>query len=217
MENALLNLAIYSLPIFLTLTMPIAFQAWIANRMGDPTPRQQGRLSWDPIRHMDWLGTVGLPAVFLLLSGGFGGMGFLIGWAKPLDISVSRFRSNAALFLVEMPLFVGPLFMAVLWVVFAKLLGYAGVQETFVASVSAAGVNVGLSFFAIALLPFPPMPLGNTILRNLPAKYLFKVLPVLQYAPFIIIALLILGVLNPYLRFMFGIGKAIVNALTFWL
>lgn len=217
MENALLNLAIYALPIFLTLTMPIAFQAWIANRMGDPTPRQQGRLSWDPIRHMDWLGTVGLPAVFLLLSGGFGGMGFLIGWAKPLDISVSRFRSNAALFLVEMPLFVGPLFMAVLWVVFAKLLGYAGVQETFVASVSAAGVNVGLSFFAIALLPFPPMPLGNTILRNLPAKYLFKVLPVLQYAPFIIIALLILGVLNPYLRFMFGIGKAIVNALTFWL
>jgi Zn-dependent protease len=217
MENALLNLAIYALPIFLTLTMPIAFQAWVANRMGDPTPRIQGRLSWDPMRHMDWLGTVGLPAMFLLLSGGFGGMGFLIGWAKPLDIDVRRLRSNTQLFLVEAPLFVGPLFMAVLWVLLAKVLGYAGVHESFVASVSEAGVNVGLSFFAISLLPFPPMPLGNTLLRNLPAKYLFKVLPYLQYAPFIILALLLLGVLNPYLRFVFGIGRGIVQALTFWL
>jgi Zn-dependent protease len=155
--------------------------------------------------------------MFLLLSGGFGGPSFLIGWAKPLEIEVRRFRSNLNLFLVEMPLFAGPLVMAVLWVLFAKLLGYAGVQEAFVASVSAAGVNVGLSFFAIALLPFPPMPLGNTILRNLPAKYLYKILPVLQYAPFIIIALLVLGVLNPYLRFVFGIGAVIVKALTFWL
>jgi Zn-dependent protease len=91
------------------------------------------------------------------------------------------------------------------------------VHETFVANVSAAGLNVGLSFFAIALLPFPPMPLGNTILRNLPAKYLFKILPVLQYAPFIIIGLLLLGILNPYLRFVFGVGREIVKALTFWL
>jgi hypothetical protein len=217
MNNALLNLAIYALPIFLTLTMPIAFQAWVANRMGDPTPRIQQRLSWDPIRHMDWLGTVALPAVFLLLSGGFGGMGFLIGWAKPLDIDVRRLRTRMQLFLVEAPLFLGPLMMAVLWVIFAKLLAYAGVHETFVASVSAAGLNVGLSFFAIALLPFPPMPLGNTILRNLPAKYLFKILPVLQYAPFIIIGLLLLGILNPYLRFVFGVGREIVKALTFWL
>ncbi len=217
MENALLNLAIYALPIFLTLTLPIAFQAWVANRLGDPTPRLQGRLSWDPVRHMDLLGTIGLPAVFLLLSGGFGGMGFLIGWAKPLDIDIRRYRSNVQLFWVEMPLFVGPLMMAVLWVLFAKLLGYAGVHEAFVASVSAAGVNVGLSFFAIALLPFPPMPLGNTIMRNLPARMLHKVLPFLQYAPFIIIGLLVLGVLNPYLRFVFGIGRVIVQALTFWL
>jgi Zn-dependent protease len=217
MENALLNLVVYALPIFLTLTMPIAFQAWMANRLGDQTPRNQGRLSWDPMRHMDLLGTVALPAMFLLLSGGFGGGGFLIGWAKPLEIEVRRLRGNVQLFLVEMPLFVGPLIMAVLWVLFAKLLGYAGVHETFVSSVSAAGVNVGLSFFAIALLPFPPMPLGNTILRNLPAKYLYKLLPVLQYAPFIIIALLVLGVLNPYLRFVFGVGAVIVKALTFWL
>ncbi len=217
MENALLNLVVYALPIFLTLTMPIAFQAWVANRLGDSTSRSHGRLSWDPMRHMDMLGTVVLPAVFLMLSGGFGGSGFLIGWAKPLEIDVRRLRGNLQLFLVEMPLFVGPLFMAILWVLFAKALGFVGVHETFVASVSAAGVNVGLSFFAIALLPFPPMPLGNTLLRNLPSKYLYKVLPVLQYAPFIIIALLVLGVLNPYLRFVFGIGAMIVKAATFWL
>jgi Zn-dependent protease len=217
MENALLNLAIYALPIFLTLTMPIALQAWVANRLGDSTPRLQGRLSWDPMRHMDLLGTIALPAMFLLLSGGFGGTGFLIGWAKPLEINVRKIGTRLQLFLAEAPLFIGPLLMAVLWVLFARLLAYAGVHERFVASVSGAGVNVGLSFFAIALLPFPPMPLGNTILRNLPAKYLYKLLPILQYAPFIVIALLVLGVLNPYLRFVFSIGREIVNLLTFWL
>jgi hypothetical protein len=199
MEQALLTLAIYALPIFLTLTMPIALQAWVANRLGDPTPRQQGRLSWDPVRHMDWLGTVALPALFLLMSGGLG-IGLIIGWAKPLEINVRHLRSKLQLFWIESPLFIGPLLMAVL-----------------VGQVSAAGLNVGLSFFAIAMLPFPPMPLGNTILRNLPLKYLIKVAPYLQYTPFIILALLVLRVLDPYLHFMMGIGRLLVMLLTAWL
>jgi hypothetical protein len=216
MEQALLTLAIYALPIFLTLTMPIALQAWVANRLGDPTPRQQGRLSWDPVRHMDWLGTVALPALFLLMSGGLG-IGLIIGWAKPLEINVRHLRSKLQLFWIESPLFIGPLLMAVLWVLLAKLLAYVGVQEAFVAKVSAAGLNVGLSFFAIAMLPFPPMPLGNTILRNLPLKYLIKVAPYLQYTPFIVLALLVLRVLDPYLHFMMGIGRLLVMLLTAWL
>jgi hypothetical protein len=216
MEQALLTLAIYALPIFLTLTMPIALQAWVANRLGDPTPRQQGRLSWDPVRHMDWLGTVALPALFLLMSGGLG-IGLIIGWAKPLEINVRHLRSKLQLFWIESPLFIGPLLMAVLWVLLAKLMAYAGVEETFVGQVSAAGLNVGLSFFAIAMLPFPPMPLGNTILRNLPLKYLIKVAPYLQYTPFIILALLVLRVLDPYLHFMMGIGRLLVMLLTAWL
>jgi hypothetical protein len=216
MEQALLTLAIYALPIFLTLTMPIALQAWVANRLGDSTPRQQGRLSWDPVRHMDWLGTVALPALFLLMSGGLG-IGLIIGWAKPLEINVRHLRSKLQLFWVESPLFIGPLLMAVLWVLLAKLLAYAGVEEPFVARVSAAGLNVGLSFFAIAMLPFPPMPLGNTILRNLPLKYLIKIAPYLQYTPFIVLALLVLRILDPYLHFMMGIGAVVVKLLTTWL
>ncbi len=216
MEQALLTLAIYALPIFLTLTMPIALQAWVANRLGDPTPRQQGRLSLDPVQHMDWLGTVALPAMFLLMSGGLG-VGLIIGWAKPLEIDVRRLRNKLQLFWVESPLFIGPLLMAVLWVLLAKLLGYIGIEESFVDKVSKAGVTVGLSFFAIAMLPFPPMPLGNTILRNLPLKYLVKIAPYLQYTPFIVLALLVLRVLDPYLHFMMGIGSVVVQLLTVWL
>ncbi len=216
MEQALLTLAIYALPIFLTLTMPIALQAWVANRLGDSTPRQQGRLSWDPVRHMDWLGTVALPALFLLISGGLG-VGLIIGWAKPLEICVRHLRSKLQLFWIESPLFIGPLLMAVLWVLLAKLLAHAGVQEVFVARVSAAGLNVGLSFFAIAMLPLPPMPLGNTILRNLPLKYLVKIAPYLHYTPFIILALLVLRVLDPYLHFIMDIGAVAVKLLTGWL
>lgn len=216
MDNAITTLVIYALPIFLTLTMPIALQAWVANRLGDPTPRMQGRLSWDPVRHMDLIGTVVLPAVFLLISGGIG-TGLLIGWAKPLEIDARRYRSKLQMFAVEAPMFIGPLLMAVLWVAFARVLGLIGVEEDFVRRVASAGTNVGLAFFAIAMLPFPPMPLGNALLRNLPAKYVYKLLPVLQYAPFIILALLVLGVLTPYIRLMMGVGALFVNALTFWL
>lgn len=216
MNNALTTLAIYAIPIFLSLTLPIALQAWMANRLGDPTPRMQGRLSWDPVRHMDVIGTLVLPALFLLLSGGLGS-GILIGWGKQLELDVRRYHSKFQLFLVESPMLLGPLLMAVIWVIIAKLLQMMGVQEEFVFRVTSAGANVGLAFFAIAMLPFPPMPLGNAILRNLPAKYLFKILPILQYTPFIILALLVLGVLDPYIRFMMSIGKLIVVGLTFWL
>jgi hypothetical protein len=150
------------------------------------------------------------------MSGGLG-IGLIIGWAKPLEINVRHLRSKLQLFWIESPLFIGPLLMAVLWVLLAKLLAYVGVQEAFVAKVSAAGLNVGLSFFAIAMLPFPPMPLGNTILRNLPLKYLIKVAPYLQYTPFIVLALLVLRVLDPYLHFMMGIGRLLVMLLTAWL
>ena len=216
MEQALLQLAVYALPIFLTLTLPIALQAWVAERLGDPTPRLQGRLSWDPIRHMDLFGTIGLPALFILLSSA-SGVGVILGWAKPLELDIRRYGTQLRLFLVESPIFIGPLAMGVLWVVAAKLLGYAGINERFVTLLSSAGLNVGLSFFAIAMLPFPPMPLGNTLLRNLPYRYVVKVAPVLQYSSFIILGLLLLGLLNPYLRFMMGLGGVVVSALTFWL
>lgn len=209
MNNALTNLAIYALPIFLTLTLPIALQAWAANRLGDPTPRVNGRLSWDPVRHMDWLGTVILPAIFIFLQSPF-----LLGWAKMLDLDARRYRSRLALFLVEAPLFAGPLLMAVLWVYAKAALSAVGVEDAFISSVAAAGVNVGVSFFAVAMLPFPPMPLGNAILRNLPPRYLMKVLPLLQYSSFIILGLIILGVLSPYLNAMRSLGLTVIQFLS---
>lgn len=209
MNNALTTLAIYALPIFLTLTLPIALQAWAANRLGDPTPRMNGRLSWDPVRHMDWLGTVALPALFMVMQSGF-----LLGWAKPLELDARRYRSRMALFLVEAPLFAGPLLMAVLWVFAEAALNVMGIQEVFVSKVASAGVSVGVSFFAIAMLPFPPMPLGNAILRNLPARYLMKVLPLLQYSSFIILGLLVLGVLSPYINAMRTLGLVLVQFFT---
>jgi Zn-dependent protease len=216
MQAALLHLAAYALPIFLTLTMPIALQAWLANRMGDSTPRQHGRLSWDPVRHMDWLGTVVLPALFLLVSGNLGG-GFIIGWGKSLELDVRAYRSKAQMLLIESTLIIGPLLMALFWTVLLKLSRDFGFSGFFSDSVCAAGINVGLSFFAIALLPFPPLPLGNAILRNLPLRYLMRIAPYLQYAPYLILALLLIGVLNPYIRAVYSLGAVIVQAVTFWL
>ena len=82
MERTLSILAISALPVFLTLTLSVALQAWLANRMGDLTPYRQGRLSWDPIKHMDWIGTVVAPVISILIVGGTIGVPVFFGWAK---------------------------------------------------------------------------------------------------------------------------------------
>jgi hypothetical protein len=217
MDSALRLLAILALPIFLTLTLPIALQAWLANRMGDPTPKRDGRLSWDPVKHMDTLGTVVLPALSILAMGATSAFPLLIGWAKPLELDIRHYRSNQQLFIIESPLFLGPLLMAVLWTLLAKIILMLSIHEPFIQEVSIAGIKVGLSFFALALLPLPPLPLGNALLRNLPAKYLVHVLPYLQYSSLILMGLLIFGVLRPYISLMIELGYSIVNALTFWI
>ena len=219
MENAIYNLAIYALPIFLTLTMPVALQAWVANRLGDRTPFSMGRLSWDPVKHTDWIGTVALPAAFMLLGGAVGLGGLLIGWAKPLYINPRYLPARTqgqylwSLFWVESPLFLGPLAMAFFWALVAKLVMLAGINEPFIAKVCAAGVSVGLSFFAISLLPLPPFPLGNTLLRVLPNRYLDRIAPVMPYMPMILLGLLILGALHPWIRFWYSLGAALISLL----
>ncbi|MEY3996927.1 MAG: hypothetical protein RL344_1270 [Pseudomonadota bacterium] len=214
MERTLSTLAISALPVFLTLTLSVALQAWLANRMGDSTPHRQGRLSWDPIKHMDWIGTVIAPAMSILIVGGTIGVPVFFGWAKSLELNMQCYRTKSRQFLIESPVFLGPLLMGLIWMIMNKLLVDS---NSFMQQVSSVGIRVGIGFFAIALLPFPPFPLGNLLIKYLPNKYLIKIEPYLQHSFLILLLLLFTGLLQPYLALMAGIAHLLLELLTIWL
>ena len=86
-------IAVYAIPVVLAITLHEAAHAWLASRLGDPTARLQGRVSANPFRHVDLVGTLLVPAVILLLGKALGAGGLLFGWAKPVPVDASAFRS----------------------------------------------------------------------------------------------------------------------------
>lgn len=213
MKGIVFMLAVSALPIFLTLTLSIAFQAWLADRMGDSTPRFQGRLTWDPINHMDWVGTVIAPLLSILMMGG-AGMPIFFGWAKPLELNMQYYRTKTKQILIESPALLIPLLMALVWMLINKLLVDS---NSFMEQVSAVGVKIGIGFFAVGLIPIPPFPLGNWLLKYLPNQYTIKFIPYMQYSFLILIILLLTGILRPYLGIITHTVFVLLDTLTAWI
>lgn len=132
------------------LTAPHEFShAWVATRLGDDTPRQEGRLTLNPLAHVDWLGTAILPFVTSLLSGGF------LGWGKPVHTQVSKLKGGLnGLALVALA---GPASNVVL----AVILGAIAVATVRVApalgNFAANGVRLSLYLAIFNMLPVPPL------------------------------------------------------------
>lgn len=130
------------------LTTPHEFaHAWVATRLGDDTPRLQGRLTLNPLAHVDWLGTTILPFVTTLLSGGF------IGWGKPVYTQTSKLRGGLnGLALVAMA---GPASNIVMAVILAVLAVWTPVPA--VANFLKHGVLLSLYLAIFNMLPVPPL------------------------------------------------------------
>jgi Zn-dependent protease len=143
--NAILNVALLWL-----LTTPHEFaHAWVATRLGDDTPRLQGRLTLNPLAHVDWLGTTILPALTSLFGGG------LLGWGKPVYSNPSKLRWGLnGLALVAMA---GPasnvVFAVILAVVARATAGFAPALAQF----AARGVDLSLYLAIFNMLPVPPL------------------------------------------------------------
>ncbi len=142
--------AIVNVLIFWILTTPHEFaHAWMATRLGDPTPRNEGRLTLYPLAHVDWIGTVILPAVTSLLGAGF------LGWGKPVATDPSRLRGGRnGLALVALAGPASNIVLAVLLGALARLT--AGVHPHFAEFVVEA-VFLSLYLAVFNLLPVPPL------------------------------------------------------------
>ena len=96
MESLISNLAIWALPVLLAITLHEAAHGYVARHFGDPTVERAGRITLNPLRHIDPVGTVLVPAGILALSALFGGGGILFGWAKPVPVDFGRLRKPKA-------------------------------------------------------------------------------------------------------------------------
>jgi Zn-dependent protease len=144
------ELAILNVSLLWMLTAPHEFaHAWTAVRLGDDTPRKEGRLTLHPLAHVDWLGTLILPFITSLMVGGF------IGWGKPVNTNPSRLRFGLnGLAIVALA---GPFSNIVFAVVLAAVAVFTAQAVPAVAEFAAQGVNLSIYLAIFNLLPVPPL------------------------------------------------------------
>lgn len=188
------NFAVSVLPVLFAITVHEVAHGWVAKQLGDQTAFQLGRLTLNPIKHIDPVGTLLVPGILLLMGG------FIFGWAKPVPVITRNLRNpKRDMILVA---FAGPfsnLIMALMWAAVMKI-GY-GLAEDFswvgvpLIYMAGMGVFINLLLFVLNLLPIPPLDGGRILAGLLPTKIAVKYESIERYGLFIMIGLLISGIL----------------------
>ena len=185
-------IAIYALPVILAITLHEAAHGYVALRFGDNTAYAAGRVSLNPIRHIDPFGTVALPLALLAVAKLFGGGGILFGWAKPVPVNFANLRHpKRDMMWVAAAGPLSNLAMALMWALSAKV--SLAFPETYfslpLALMSAAGVLVNVIFMVLNLLPLPPLDGGRILMSLLPHRLAYNVS---RFEPYGIIVVLVL-------------------------
>ena len=192
-------IALYAIPVILAITLHEAAHGYVAMRFGDMTAYAAGRVSLNPIRHIDPFGTIALPLALLAIAKLLGGSGILFGWAKPVPVNFANLRHPKRDMLWVAA--AGPLSnlaMALLWALAAKIaVSVPGMYFALpLALMGAAGVFTNVIFMVLNLLPLPPLDGGRILVSLLPHRLALRVARVEPYGFIILIVLLFAGVLN---------------------
>jgi Zn-dependent protease len=197
--NLIQTIAVYALPVIFAITLHEAAHGYVAKHFGDLTAYAAGRVSLNPLRHIDPFGTVALPLILLAVSKLFGGAGILFGWAKPVPVNFANLRHPKRDMLWVAA--AGPfsnLLMALLWALMVKIgLSIPGSYFSMpLALMGAAGVFINLIIMVLNLVPLPPLDGGRILVSLLPHRLAWRVSRIEPYGFFILILLLFTGVLG---------------------
>ena len=205
-------IAVYAIPVILAITLHEAAHAWLASRLGDPTARLQGRVSANPFRHVDLVGTLLVPAVILLAGKLLGAGGLLFGWAKPVPVDASAFRSpRRDLGLVAAA---GPganILMALAWALALKLLIVFRVDIEFLLLMTQAGILCNIGLAALNLLPVPPLDGGRIVASVLPLRAAIAWYRLERFGLLIVLGLLASGILGAVLTPAIRMGVDLIS------
>jgi Zn-dependent protease len=212
MDSIVQTLAVYAIPVIFAITLHEAAHGYVARMFGDHTAERAGRITLNPIRHIDPVGTLLVPILILLTSKLLGGAGLLFGWAKPVPVDFNRLRNPKRDMLWVAG--AGPasnLFMAILWALGLRLLGSSGMDEPFFYKMAVAGVEVNLVLMALNLLPLPPLDGGRIVFSLLPDSLARPYSRLEPYGIMILLVLLATGALGTLLGPMLWLGGAVVR------
>ena len=180
-----------------SLTIHEAAHAWTADRLGDPTARRLGRVSLNPLVHIDWIGTVLLPMLAI-----FSGLHFIIGWAKPVPVNTRNLRHPRRDFMIVAA--AGPISnmlqacvaAAALRAVLAAGAGY-DTSAAITVLLKAVEINLVLAFFN--LIPVPPLDGGNVLLGLLPPRVAYSFGRVREFGFIVLYALMFTGFVSAWI------------------
>jgi Zn-dependent protease len=210
---------IYALPVIFAITLHEAAHAYAAQRLGDPTAAMLGRVTLNPLPHIDPVGTILLPLLLYFSTGG----AFLFGYAKPVPVRFDQLR-HPKRDMVWVAL-AGPganLIQALLWGVLLYLLAGSGVTERFFVEMCKAGMLTNVVMFAFNLFPLPPLDGGRILVGLLPWRQAVMVSRIEPFGFYIVMALVITGVIStlwmqPIMGMTFDLLKLALSPLSFLL
>ena len=211
MQDIIQTIAVYALPVLFAITLHEAAHGYVARMFGDNTAFVAGRITLNPLKHIDPVGTVLVPASILLLSS-IGGGGFLFGWAKPVPVDFGNLRNPKRDMIWVAG--AGPavnLLMAIAWALGMKLLMVLGIREVFFVEMAKAGVLVNIGLMAVNLLPLPPLDGGRIVTGLLPSRLAWQFSKIEPYGLFIMIGLMMTHTLSFFLAPFYALGIGIVR------
>ncbi len=204
------TIAVWAAPILFAITLHEAAHGWVANKLGDPTAKNLGRITINPIKHIDPVGTVVVPLFLAMVSP------FVIGWAKPVPIQPRYFKSpllDMALVAVAGP--VSNFFMACFWAMFIQLV-YMSLEHSqllvFLAEMGKNGIIINIVLMVLNLLPIPPLDGGRVVAGILPPKLAMPFMQLERFGMVIILVLLVSGILG---KIMWPIVQQFVKIIGF--
>lgn len=205
------TIAIFALPVILAITLHEAAHGYVARHFGDMTAYAQGRVSLNPVRHIDIVGTIVVPLLILLFSGGV----FLFGWAKPVPVNYSALRSpkqDMAWVAAAGP--AANLAMSLAWAVLLKLALVLPPNFFTVpmAAMARAGIVVNLVFMFLNLLPILPLDGGRIVTSLLPGRASWQFAKLEPWGLPILLLLLVTHVLDFVLGPLVNAGVSLIHA-----
>ena len=212
MNDLIQTVLIYALPVLFSITVHEAAHGYAARYFGDYTATMLGRVTLNPIKHIDPIGTILMPLLLYFSTSG----AFLFGYAKPVPVNFSHLRRpKRDMIWVALAGPASNFVQAIAWALLLVVLVATNVEERFFMEMARAGVLVNLVMWAFNLFPLPPLDGGRILVGLLPTKAAITFSRIEPYGFFIVLALVLLGIVGTvWLRPLMDIGYSVINTLS---